>query len=151
MPIGQRFHTMNAKPNNVPFEPADTESLGTVGDAPPLLNLKTALGMCVKVEVVYYPPWQGHRLVFTFHLVDPAPFQGTKLQMYVRQDPDWKTLPVASKLYKVARVAGGPFMRGQDVTKSLFLRKIFKCELAVVGTGAAAYSIVKTITEKVAG
>ena len=89
--------------------------------------------------------------MFTFHLVDPAPFQGTKLQMYVRQDPDWKTLPVASKLYKVARVAGGPFMRGQDVTKSLFLRKIFKCELAVVGTGAAAYSIVKTITEKVAG
>ena len=51
-----------------------------------------------------------------------------------------------------AAVALGRLPRKQDrVTKSMFLKKIFLCELDTSGKGVAAYTVVKMITEKVAG
>jgi hypothetical protein len=69
--------------------------------------------------------------------------------MYVRQ-AGWQNVPVSSKLWKVTRVAtNGQFRRGQRITKSLFVGKLFRCK--VRGDKNSHYTVIDTIVEKLTG
>lgn len=71
--------------------------------------------------------------------------------MFVRNDPRWKSPPVSSKLFKVCAVAVGGLPRRRRITKGMFVGKLFRCRIKTAGEGAAAYSIVETITERLTG
>ena len=74
---------------------------------------------------------------------------GTKLQMFARY-AGWKTLPVRSKLWKLATVAtGGQLKRKQKVTKSLFIGKMFRCKVRPDENGH--YTVVDTLIKKLTG
>jgi hypothetical protein len=72
--------------------------------------------------------------------------------MFVRYDRKWKYARESSKLFKSACVAlGRRLHRGERITKSLWLRKSFRVRLRQVGEGAAAYSVVDRLLEKLTG
>jgi hypothetical protein len=128
------------------------EPLGVAAETAPLLPLSQANAVCLSVTSVDYRPYQRTKLLFKFSIVEPESYAGTILEMFVRTDAKWKTLPPASKLLKIACVANGTRLRrGQTVVPSMFVHRVFKCRLRKVGEGAAAYTIVDTLLEKLTG
>ena len=130
----------------------DEDLIGLVGDAQTLLIVGYAAvnATCTKVETKAYR-W-GTRFLFTFKIRDNEKYEGKTLFMFARLNEQWKTkyIPESSKLYKCACVAEGYRLpRGFPLTKSMFLKKIFRCRLHHVGEGAAKYTTVEIITEKV--
>ena len=132
-------------------EQSEDELICQTGDCPPLLPCSEVQAVCTDVRHVRYGPFHQEKLVFNFDVLDPVEFAGLKVSMYIRNDPKWKHPPISSKLFKVSAVANGSLPRRQRITKSLFVGKLFRCRLKTVGEGAAAYSIVETITERLTG
>jgi hypothetical protein len=134
-------------------QPIDQEIFGIAGECAPLLPISIANAVCLSVNLVRYQPYQRTKLVFKFSLIEPEAHVGTTLEMFVRTEPSWKEkLPPASKLHKIACIANGARLkRGQKVVPSMFLNRVFKCRLRKVGDGAAAYTIIDTILEKLTG
>ena len=105
--------------------------------------------MHTEVQSVIYQGANDARFVCTFQVIEPEKYTGTKLQMYAR-DAGWKTLPVRSKLWKLATVAtGGQLRRKQKGTKSLFVGKSFRCKVRPDKNGH--YSVIDTIVKKLTG
>jgi len=127
------------------------ELICQTGDCPPLLHCPEVQAVCTDVHLVRFRPFQQDKLVFDFEVFNPVEFAGSKLSMFVRKDPKWKHPPVGSKLFKVSAVAVGSLPSRRRITKSLFVDKLFRCRIKTVGEGAAAYSIVETITERLTG
>jgi hypothetical protein len=133
-------------------EMPDDDVMGVVGDAQSLLvvGYATAIAMCTKVDTKKYK-W-GIRFVFTFRIHEPVKYQGETLYMFARFNEEWKAkhFPESAKLYKCGCIAAGRRLaRGFQITKSMFLQKLFKCRLHTAGEGAAKYSTIDMITEKV--
>jgi len=92
------------------------------------------------------------KLAFKFTVVEPEIHAGEKLEMFVHNAEKWHGHPPrSSKLHKVAAIALGGPPRKQRITKSVFVGKVFRCRLQKVGEGAAAYSVVKELLEKLTG
>ena len=138
------------KPEHLQLVSEEGDVLGIIGDNPPLLptTVKEIDGFCKKVQSIHYRGTKDARLVFTFQVVEPEKYFGISLQMYVR-NAGWKTLPVRSKLWKIARVANGQLKRNQRVTKSLFIGKVFRCSVRPDKNGH--YTVVDTIVRKLVG
>lgn len=122
--------------------------VGVIGEAPDHLPCDVVEAVCRKVSIIKYKPCRDPKLVFEMWVYAPEQYAGVMLRMFVRLDPRWKTLPVGSKLWKMAQVAAGPLKRRQRVTKSMFEGKAFRCRLRSVGKGPAAYSVVDSLIEK---
>ena len=131
-------------------EQSEDELICQTGDCPPLLPCSEVQAVCTDVQLVRFGPFQ-QKLVFDFEVLDPAEFAGLKVSMYVRKDPKWKHPPVSSKLFRVSAVAVGGLPRRRRITKQMFVGKLFRCRLKTAGEGAAMYSIVDTITERLTG
>lgn len=129
---------------------AEDELICQTGDCPPLLPCSEVEAVCKNVRLVRYGPF-GQRLVFEFEVFFPEEFARSKLSMFVRKDPKWIHPPIGSKLFKVIAVAVGSLPKRRAITKSLFVDKLFRCRIKTVGEGAAAYSTVDTITERLTG
>jgi len=129
---------------------ADDDLICQTGDCPPLLPCSQVQAVCRDVRLVRFGPFH-HKLVFDFEVMDPVEWARMKLSMFVRKDPKWKHPPVSSKLFKVCAVAVGSLPRRQRITKQMFVGKLFRCRLKIAGEGAAAYSTVETITERLTG
>ncbi len=128
----------------------DDDILGVVGDNPPILPplVKEVVALCKAVDLKSYRGIWDHRYVFTMQVVKPDDFEGMKLVMYARWREEWKTLPVKSKLWKLARRATGEqFKAKQKITKSLFLKKLFRCRVRLDENGD--YTVIDTIIERV--
>lgn len=136
---------------NGPEQRIHDELICETGDCPPLLPCSEIQAVCTDVRPVHYGPFRQEKLVFDFEVLDPAEFAGLKVSMYVRKDPKWKHSPVSSKLFRVSAVAVGSLPRRRRITKSLFVGKLFRCRITTTGEGAAAYSIVERITERLTG
>ena len=139
-----------SKPEHLQLVSED-DVLGVVGDSPPLFEktVKLVDALCTEVQSVTYRGTKDAREVFTLQVIEPEKYRGTKLQMYAR-NAGWKTLPVRSKLWKLATVAtGGQLRRNQKVTKSLFVGKIFRCKVRPDKNGH--YTVVDTLVEKLTG
>lgn len=130
---------------------ANDELICQTGDCPPLLHCSEVQAVCTDLRLLRFGPYQREKLVFDFEVLSPAEFGKLKLTMYVRKDSKWKHPPVGSKLFKVCATAVGKLPRRRQITKSLFVGKLFRCRLRTVGEGAASYSIVETITERLTG
>jgi len=129
----------------------EDDVLGVIGDSPPLLQntIKEVDALCTKVQSISYSGTKDARIVFTFRVVEPERYSGTKLQMFARY-AGWKTLPVRSKLWKLATVAtGGQLKRKQKITKSLFVGKMFRCKVRPDENGH--YTVVDTLIKKLTG
>jgi len=135
----------------VPFERTDDDTLCTIEEVPALVPCKEVEAVCRDVEKVYYSPYQQEKWVFKFSVVVPEQYAGNVVPMFVRVVKSWKTPPKASKLFKIACVASGGLRKGQLVTKSMFLNKMFRCQLRQSGKGPAAYTVVEKILEKLTG
>ncbi len=130
---------------------SEDDVLGVIGDSPPLLQdtIKEVDALCTEVQLIAYRGTNDARIVFTFQVIEPERCSGTKLQMFARY-AGWKTLPVRSKLWKLATVAtGGQLKRKQKVTKSLFVGKIFRCRVRPDKNGH--YTVVDTLIKKLTG
>ncbi len=128
----------------------DDDILGVVGDNPPILPplVKEVVALCKTISLKSYRGIWGHRYVFTMQVVKPDQFMGVKLVMYAPWREEWKTLPVKSKLWKLARRAtGGPFKGRPKITKSLFVGKLFRCLVRLDENGD--YTVIDTIIERV--
>jgi hypothetical protein len=142
----------NSEPIPFPHQ-AGSDLLGVVGDNPVLLpsSVSKVSAVCFKVDRFPYRGVKSDmRFRFYFRVFDPIKFEGVTLVMYVR-DGGWRTLPVSSKLWKLARVATqNQIGRGRKVTKSLFVGKAFLCKVKTM-KGPAPYTIIDTILEVLAG
>jgi len=130
---------------------SEEDVLGVIGDSPPLFpdTIKEVDALCTEVQLISYRGTNDARLVFTFQVIDPESCSGAKLQMFARY-AGWKTLPVRSKLWKLATVAtGGQLKRKQKVTKSLFVGRIFRCRVRPDKNGH--YTVVDTLIKKLTG
>ena len=128
-----------------------SEVMFTVLDAPPLLECEYVDAVCVAVETSKFRPFMQTKFVFWFEVFDPDKYAGTRLEMFARVDPRWKSPPRSSKLYRQVCIAVGRLKRGQKITKTMFTKKAFRCRLRTVGEGPSAYSVVDTISENLAG
>jgi len=140
---------------NDPAEPlrlvSEDDVLGVIGDSPPLLQntIKEVDALCTDIRLVSYRGTNDARFVFTLRVIEPERYSGTKLQMFARY-AGWKTLPVRSKLWKLATVAtDGQLKRSQKITKSLFVGKIFRCRVRLDEHGH--YTVVDTLIKKLTG
>jgi len=130
---------------------SEDDVLGVIGDSPPLLpdTIKEVDALCTEVQLISYRGTNDARLVFAFQVVEPEQYSGQKLQMFARY-AGWKTLPVRSKLWKLATVAtGGQLKRKQKVTTRLFVGKIFRCRVRPDKNGH--YTVVDTLIKKLTG
>ena len=127
----------------------DDEPLAVVDEAPPLLGITEAICQCMKVNLIFYAPFQAEKLVFHFKVLEPCEHEGLKLQMFVPLKKG-RRLSVTSKLYQVAKVASPDLKQRTPITKAMFLKKIFRCSLGPTAT-ASPYTIVKTLVERIAG
>ena len=130
---------------------SEDDVLGVIGDSPPLLpeNIKQVDALCTEVQTIAYRGTNDARLVFAFQVIEPELHSGMKLQMFARH-AGWKTLPVRSKLWKLATVAtNGQLRRKQKVTKSLFVGKIFRCRVRQDKNGH--YTVIDTLIKKLTG
>lgn len=131
----------------------DDDLIGVSADGGILLpdDITHVDAICVSVTTMYFRMFKRTKMVFTFVVIEGQRVDaGTRLQMFVRFEK-WRTVPASAKLFKVACVALGKRLQGERITKSLFLKKAFRCRLAKIGDGAAAYSIIEIITEKLTG
>src|SRR5262245_51251829 len=131
----------------VPFERTDDETLFTVEEVPTLLPCKEVDAVCRSIKKVHYSPYQQEKWVFAFCVITPEQHAGTVLEMFVRLDRRWKAPPVSSKLFKAACVATR-LLKGERITQSMFLNKVFRCQLRKSGKGPAAYTVVDKLMEK---
>jgi len=130
---------------------SEDDVLGVIGDSPPLLQdtIKKVDALCTDVQLVRYRGTNDARMVFTLQVIEPERYRGTTLQMFARY-AGWKTLPVRSKLWKLATVAtGGQLKRNQKITKSLFVGKVFRCRVRPDKNGH--YTVVDTLIERLTG
>jgi hypothetical protein len=139
--------------NVAPF-PDNDDILGVVGEAQTALiaDYAEVHAVCSKVTEHAYK-W-GPRLLFTFTVIDPPKYEGIKLFMFARIVTAWKEkyFPESSKLYKMACIAAGKRLpRGFRITKSLWVGKAFKCRLETSGKGAARYTTVSELLERLTG
>jgi hypothetical protein len=71
--------------------------------------------------------------------------------MFCRKDERWKHVPESSGLFKAACAAlGRRLLRGEKITKAMFLKHLFRCRLRTAGRGVAAYTVVDKILERLA-
>jgi hypothetical protein len=144
--------SQRARPRLIESEPLDDELLFETGEPQVLIRgIATVQAQCTAVSKAFY--FGQPKLTFDFKVVNPEEHVGTRLKMFARNAPEWKGHPpVSSKLWKIAAVVLERLPRREDrVTQKMFLKKVFKCELGTSGKGVAAYTVVKMITEKVAG
>jgi hypothetical protein len=130
----------------------DSDTLCTFGESnTTLLPFTECEAVCTSIDEKYFAPWKRTKFVFTFEIMQPMHYAKTKLEMFVRIDAKWKGQPPrAATLWKAAAVALGRHPNKVRVTKSMFIGGLFRCKLAHVGDGAAAYTKVKAITERMA-
>ena len=127
------------------------EALFVAGESAPFIPGDRVMAICRKIEQRSYRQF-GERLVFTFEVIEPTDYQGTKLEMFARINPKWKMVPSSSKLFRSGCVAMGKrILKGQRVTKSMFTGKVFLCKLKKSGDGPTAFSIIEELLERLAG
>src|SRR4029077_19382399 len=121
----------------IPFDSG--KDLAIAGDCAPLLEVPTVEAVCRSIHETYFAPFRQQKYVFDFTVISPDKYAGQKLQMFVRIDSRWKTPPSSSKLFKAACVARGTRLtKGDRITQAMFVHKVFRCRLSLVGEGAAA-------------
>ena len=144
---------MRAKPRLVPSQlDGHDEVLFEIDESPVLIRgMATVEAQCTAVNAAFY--FGQPKLTFSLKVVTPEECAGMKLEMFARNAEKWKGHPpMSSKLFKIAAVALGRLPRKQDrITKTMFLKKVFLCKLGTSGEGVSKYTVVNTITEKVAG
>jgi hypothetical protein len=127
----------------------DDAVLGVAGEPAALIPLTEIEAVCVSITQHDYKPYRQKKWVLVFSPIDPEGYSDQRLEMFLRTDPLWRTPPRGSKLYKAACVAYGEQLpKGFRITQSLFTNRVFRCRLRQVGKGAAAYTVVDTILEK---
>lgn len=126
--------------------------IGTVGDVPPSILCETVEAVCVRIEDTFYRPWCRRKLVLSFQVYAPEEHAGQIVQMFLRIKRDWPYIPASANVFKAASVSlGRKLRRGEKITKSMFLRKAFRCRLRQSGTAPASYSVVAVLLEKLTG
>ena len=133
---------------------AEDDSFGVVLNANVLLDAacKTVDATCIKIEPHYFPLYKRHGYIFTFDVFEPEKYSEIDLELFVRFDPRWKSIPRSSKLYKLLCVALGRHPRkGERLGKETFLRQAFRCAVTMVATGPAAYSKIESLVERLTG
>jgi hypothetical protein len=130
---------------------SEEDVLCTIGETAPRLDCQQVDAVCTSVEKKFFAPFKQEKFIFTFSVIRPEEHAGNLLSMYVRWNSRWKTPPIASKIYKLAAIASGRLSKKQRVTKHLFVHRVFRCRVKQVGEGAASYTIVDTILEKLTG
>jgi hypothetical protein len=128
---------------------ADDAVLGVAGAPPALIQLSQIDAVCLSVTLHDYKPYRQQKWVLTFSPVAPEGYSDHRLELFLRTDPKWRTPPLASKLYKAACVAyGSQLPKGFRITQGMFVNRVFRCQLRQVHRGAAAYTIVDSLLEK---
>ena len=84
--------------------------------------------MCTKIDTIQYGPWGQDIFIFHFKVYEPGQYEGTRLKMYVRLG-NWVKAPVSSKLWKIARIANPDLKPRTNITKTMFLKKMFRWSL----------------------
>lgn len=127
----------------------EDDLIGTAGDGGRLLLVPQVDAVCRSMTLVEFKMFKRTKFVLKFDVVSPAEYLEHKisLPMYIRFVPSWRRVPTASKLYKCACVALGRRLRGERITKSMFVGKMFRCRLRTVGD-VAPYSIVDMLLQK---
>jgi hypothetical protein len=132
---------------SAPVDDSD-DLIGVSGDGGVLLpGLQVVDAVCRSMTLVEFRMFKRTKYVFRFGVVQPPEHLGVNLQMFARFVPSWKRIPTSSKLYRCACVAVGRRLRGERITKSMFVGKLFQCRLKTVGD-VAAYTIVDTLLRK---
>jgi hypothetical protein len=122
------------------------------GESSPLIDCDVLEAVCQAITNTVYGPWNRYVWLFTFSIISPEKYLNQRVQMFVRYDKRWKYARESSKLFKSACVAlGRRLYRGERITKSFWLKKAFRMRLRKVGEGAAAYSVVDKLLEKLTG
>ena len=117
-----------------------------------LLDVDTVDAVCVGVKPDFYPLYKRHGYVFTFAVFSPERYCRQDLEMHVPFDPNWKSIPRSSKLYRLLCVALGRHPRkGEKLTSSTFLRQSFRCRISAVRHGPTAYSEIENLVERLTG
>src|SRR5262249_34047007 len=133
---------------------AEDDSFGVVVNANVLLDTgcKTVDATCTKIELHYFPLYKRHGFVFTFAAFQPEKYCNVDLELFVVFDRRWNSIPRSSKLYKQLCGALGRHPRkGERLCKGTFLHQAFRCSASTVGNGAAAYTKIETLIERLAG
>jgi hypothetical protein len=129
----------------------DNDVIGTAGEVSTLIPCDTVEAICRSVEEIFYRPYQEKRLVFTFRITEPPELKDQRVQMFCRKDDRWKHVPESAALFKAACAARGRRLhRGEKITKTMFLKHLFRCRLRTAGKGPAAYTVVDKIIERLA-
>jgi hypothetical protein len=125
--------------------------IATVAEVSTLIACDSVEAICRAVDEIYYRPYHETRFVFTFRIVDPAELKDQRVQMFCRKDHRWKHIPESAALFKAACAAlGRRLYRGEKITKNMFLKHLFRCQLRTAGKGPAAYTVVDRIIERLA-
>ena len=133
----------------------DDELVCDIDESPPLLPCAEVDAVCNGVTIVLYGPYHQRKLVLDFRVFFPDEYVGVTLNGYFHYPKKWKNKPpVASKLWKAIQVATGgearKRQRGLSI-KKLFVGKAFRCKLRASGEGAAAYSTIEQVLERLTG
>ena len=129
----------------------NNDFLCLASERPPLLNCKEVTAVCKKISKVSYRPFHQTKWVFQFEVFEPQQYQGLSLSMYVRIDPAWGKPPIHSKLSRACTVASKGRPKVREITKRMFVGRLFRCFLRTVGQDDARYSIIDTIVEALTG
>ena len=131
---------------------ADDELMAVAENVSPLIECEVVEAVCRSITHTYYAPFKRLVWLFTFSVISPEKYANQRLQMFVRWDKKWKYPPESSTFFKAACVAvGRRLYRGEHITKSFWLRKVFRLRVRKVGEGPVAYSVVDQLLEKVTG
>jgi len=129
----------------------DDDVIGNIGYVPPHLLTEHVDVVVVGIRTIKFRMYGRTKLVFDLRIIAPQAHAGERLPMYVRVERDWKTLPIASKLFRIACVATGRVIRDTKVRKSWFLGQAFRGQVRQVGKPPATYSVVETLFERLTG
>ena len=137
--------SLKAVPN-----PDDDDLIGISGDGGLLLPEKEVDAICRSMKLVEFRMFKRMKYVLKFDVISPDCYLEDKvsLNMYLRFVKSWKRVPTASRLFKAACVAYGGRLRGQRITRSMFVGQVFRCRLRVVSERRVAYSIIDSLIEK---
>jgi hypothetical protein len=137
----------------VPIHDED-DVIADAGDGGVLLPVTEVHAICRSMKLVEFRMYRRSKYVLRFDVISPPEYgdgASLSLYMYLRFVRSWRSVPTSSSLYKAACTAYGRRLRGGErITKSLFVGKLFRCRLRTVGEGAAAYSVIDRLIERLA-
>jgi hypothetical protein len=131
-----------AAPPDPTHDPNDVICEG--GEYPELLLCDEVIAVCTALDIGVESSY-GKKIYFHFEVLQPEIYAGCELEMYANYYPRPRS---KSKIMTLACIATGR-RRISQITKSMFVGKTFRCELAKSRKGSAAYSVIKTLLEKI--